>query len=310
MPTLIIQPSEIDTYLSENNPNTNWGADGYFYVLAPGTIRGRPIIKFDFSTLPVGAIISAATLSLYYFDQISDPVGRTCKAYELTQTAWTETGATWNKYDGVTDWAAAGGDYITDNGASGLIPAAYGWVDWDVLALIQHFQSAHGEIAHLLLMDGAEDTDYFGYFFYSKDWDVGTQRPKLTIEYTEAPPPLPTVTVQAVSGIAVTTATGNGNITDTGGENCDKKGFVYGTTSKADPGNVAPATSGYDTYVEALGSFGIGPFTNTLINLVPNTLYYVRSYAHNSAGYDYSNTEVSFTTLTSFIQYLPLVGIG
>ena len=41
----------------------------------------------------------------------------------------------------------------------------------------------------------------------------------------------PTVTTQAVDDIDTTTATGNGNITDTGGENCTTRGIAYGTTS-------------------------------------------------------------------------------
>jgi len=41
----------------------------------------------------------------------------------------------------------------------------------------------------------------------------------------------PTVTTQAVDDILATTATGNGNITDTGGENCTTRGIAYGTTS-------------------------------------------------------------------------------
>jgi len=105
---------------------------------------------------------------------------------------------------------------------------------------------------------------------------------------------IPTVTTQAVSAITATTATGNGNITSTGGENCDKRGFVYGTTSQADPGNVAPASSGYTSSVEATGSFGTGAFTNTLTGLTAGATYYVRAYAHNSAGYDYGDSEVSF----------------
>ena len=109
---------------------------------------------------------------------------------------------------------------------------------------------------------------------------------------------LPTVTVQPTSSVAATTATANGNITATGGENCDKKGAVYGTTSHADPGNVAPASSGYDTYAETSGgSYGTGAFTQGLTSLAVGTFYYLRTYAHNSAGYDYSATEMMFLTL-------------
>ena len=124
----------------------------------------------------------------------------------------------------------------------------------------------------------------------------------IAIAIREGIPPvtLPTVTVQAVDQIEKTTARGNGNITDTGGENCTKRGFVYGTTSKSDPGNVAPGSSGYDTYVEDTGDYGVGAFTKTLISLVKGQTYYVRAYAYNSEGYEYSDSEVSFTAKTDY----------
>ena len=107
----------------------------------------------------------------------------------------------------------------------------------------------------------------------------------------------PQVTTQAVTDIVGgTTATGNGNITSTGGENCDKRGFVYGVSSFGNPGNVAPGSSGYDTYVEDAGSYGTGAFTKTLTGLTPGVIYYVRAYTHNSAGYAYGD-EVNFDNM-------------
>lgn len=107
----------------------------------------------------------------------------------------------------------------------------------------------------------------------------------------------PTVTTQAVSDITPTTATGNGNITATGGEDCDKRGIVYATSSQSAPGDVAPGSSGYSSYEEDSGStYSTGAFTKDLTSLTSGQTYYVRAYAHNSAGYAYGD-EVSFTTV-------------
>jgi len=106
---------------------------------------------------------------------------------------------------------------------------------------------------------------------------------------------VPTVTTQAVSAIAPTTATGNGNITATGGENCDKRGFVYDYVTHGDPGDTAPAVSDYAKYVEDSNSYGAGTFTKTLIDLWRGAKTFVRAYAHNSAGYAFGG-EVSFFT--------------
>lgn len=116
------------------------------------------------------------------------------------------------------------------------------------------------------------------------------------LEFIPETPVAPTVTTQAVSDIATTTATGNGNITDAGSPAPDKRGIVYGTTSKGDPIAVAPP-GGYDDYEEeSPGPFGTGAFTRSLTGLTPGQIYYARAYAHNSVGYNYGG-EVNFYTL-------------
>ena len=108
--------------------------------------------------------------------------------------------------------------------------------------------------------------------------------------------PLPTVTTQAVSGISDLTATANGNITDDGSGILSERGFVYDTVSRAEPGNVAPASSGYASSITENGTYSEGAFTRSLTSLIQNTTYYVRAYTENEAGFDYG-AEVSFTTL-------------
>ncbi len=107
---------------------------------------------------------------------------------------------------------------------------------------------------------------------------------------------LPTVTVQAVSNIEETTATGNGNITSIGTDNCDKRGFVWDLATHGDPGNVAPGASGYANSGADTGNYGTGAYTYGITGLTKGELYYVRAYVHNNAGYDYSDTEVNFLT--------------
>ena len=100
----------------------------------------------------------------------------------------------------------------------------------------------------------------------------------------------PVVTTQAVSDIGPTTATGHGNITDIGGENCTKRGVCWNTT-----GNPTVA----DSKSEETDSFGTGAFERAMTGLTPGQLYYVRAYAYNSAGYGYGG-QVEFTTKTYY----------
>lgn len=60
---------------------------------------------------------------------------------------------------------------------------------------------------------------------------------------------------------------------------------------------VAPASSGYASVVNESGSvYSTGTFSLSATPLVASTTYYVRAYSKNSVGYDYSDTEISFTT--------------
>jgi hypothetical protein len=116
-----------------------------------------------------------------------------------------------------------------------------------------------------------------------------------------APQTVPTVTTQAVSNIiysAAHYALLNGNITSSGGNTTDIRGFVYNTSSVAiNPGNVAPPASGYSTNSTAYSS-SIGAYTSNITGMAANTRYYVRAVAHNGIGWGYGD-EVNFITIGS-----------
>ncbi|GAJ16043.1 unnamed protein product, partial [marine sediment metagenome] len=131
------------------------------------------------------------------------------------------------------------------------------------------------------------------FYLHTTEKGVG-YKPKLVVTYTVVT--APTVTAQAATDKEDTTATTNGNITNNGGEDCDKRGVVYDTETHVDPGNVAPGASGYASFAEDAGTYGTGPFTKAISELPPGTTIYYRMYAHNSKGYDYSNTEITFLT--------------
>jgi hypothetical protein len=191
MSTLTIQPSTVDVSgLVQQDPDTNYGTNNTLWISSSTINLQRPLIRFDFSSLPDDAVISQAVLGLYYEDIFfSNPVGRTYWVYELTQTGWTELGATFNKYDGSNSWVTPGGDYTTTNGASAVVPASFGWMTWDITELVKHFQTSHGKIANLLLRDGVETNNEYGaYVGYSREYTGDTSlRPKLVITYTVTP---------------------------------------------------------------------------------------------------------------------------
>jgi len=113
---------------------------------------------------------------------------------------------------------------------------------------------------------------------------VGTATAITIVEYVASV--APTVTTQAVTSIASTTATGNGNITSLGVPNPTAHGVCWNTTG-------TPTIS--DSKVDNGAASNTGAFTATITGLNPGTLYYVRAYATNSAQTSYGE-QVSFTT--------------
>ncbi len=101
---------------------------------------------------------------------------------------------------------------------------------------------------------------------------------------------IPTVTTDAVGNISTTTAIGQFKITDTGGELCSTIGVCWNTTGSP--------TSADSHHEETAGGYNSGPggYFQGLFSLTPNTKYYVRAYAVNSAGTGYGN-ELDFTTV-------------
>jgi len=94
----------------------------------------------------------------------------------------------------------------------------------------------------------------------------------------------PALTTSTVSGVTINTAISGGNITSDGGGSVTARGVCWGTSHN--PTIAGPHTT---------DGTGTSIYTSSLTGLTPNTLYYVRAYANNSAGTAYGN-EVSFTT--------------
>jgi len=95
---------------------------------------------------------------------------------------------------------------------------------------------------------------------------------------------VPTVTTAAVSSFTRTSAITGGNVTSSGGAAVTAKGVCWSTST-------GPVATGLHT---SDGS-GTGSFTSTITGLSPNTTYYYRAYATNSAGTAYG-VENHFTT--------------
>ncbi len=98
---------------------------------------------------------------------------------------------------------------------------------------------------------------------------------------------VPAISTQAVSGIGINAATGNGNITDLGIPNPTAHGVCWSTSAN-------PTTS--DSKKDKGAATSTGAFTAAITGLGAATDYHVRAYATNTAGTSYGD-DVTFTTL-------------
>ena len=105
--------------------------------------------------------------------------------------------------------------------------------------------------------------------------------------FTTAAPVLSTVTTNAVTSIAKTTATSGGNVTNSGGLAITERGVCFSAT------NTTPTTTAGTKLATGTGT---GTFTSNLTGLTANTTYYLRAYSISDIGISYGSV-VTFKTL-------------
>lgn len=114
---------------------------------------------------------------------------------------------------------------------------------------------------------------------------------------------LPEVTTSDATNITSTSATVNGNIVEVGSENIINYGHCWSTSPNP--------TIDLATKTQFGAASSATTFNSSLINLLPNTKYYVRAYATISNSTVYSN-EITITTLaaTSFDVLTQNINVG
>jgi len=170
-----------DTRIMTDLPTTPVGSAAALQIDNRFSSNGRrTLIKF---TTPSSlGTITGTKLYLYLYSRTgsSYSVG----LHRLTETAWTEAGATWKTYDGSNAWTGDGaeGDYgpelsnYTDTGSPQ-------WCDWSLGAYTYNW----GDTVHLFLRFTVEDSGTYRYSYRAKEYtDDTTKRPYLEITYEEA----------------------------------------------------------------------------------------------------------------------------
>jgi hypothetical protein len=187
----------------------------------------------------------------------------------------------------ITNFSANSGGAVTSNG--GAVLSAWG-VCWSTSAnptlansFLQNTVSAGSFSSALSGL--TQNTTYYvrAYATNSAGTAYGDEQ-SFTTTNTTTNVVLPTITTFAVSAITTTSASSGGAVTSDGGAALSAWGVCWSTSANPILAN---------SFLQNNGSAGF--FSSALSGLTPNTTYYVRSYATNSAGTAYGN-EQSFTT--------------
>lgn len=208
MTTLSLQPAAaagIDTQISivAAQQGYNYGVQANMRVggVNANTQR-RGLLAFDISSLPAGATITAATLTLNCSseDAATDFDVAVHRAllqwYEGIRNGATpaEDGSTWDwrNWNGSVAWGAEGGQSGTDYAASATATTTItgtGNHTWDVTADVQAWYAGTATNYGWFIINTSEATASSGKIFDTSDNATAGNRPKLDIEYTVAGKP-------------------------------------------------------------------------------------------------------------------------
>lgn len=113
MPNPTLLPDK-DAYIEGVSfATTNYGTNPEWYYNVIYISGAKSLVYRQLATWTIPSEIASAEINKALLTWTATPnpsSGVACSIYRVTQ-AWTEAGVTWNKYNGVTNWAAAGGDY-------------------------------------------------------------------------------------------------------------------------------------------------------------------------------------------------------
>jgi uncharacterized protein (TIGR02145 family) len=186
---------------------------------------------------------------------------------------------------GITSISAISGGNITSNGGGTIIARGGCWSTNQNPTVLLSTKTNEGKglgsfVSNLTDLIG--NTVYYvrAYATNTSGTTYGTQ-----VSFSTTGIVLPTVVTSAVTSITGTTSISGGNVVSDGGSGIIERGICW---SKSQNPTVALST-------KTSNGLGSGSFSSNLINLIPNTLYYVRAFATNSLGVNYGN-QVNFTT--------------
>ena len=180
-PTIAISGDGKDSYIKEDKVDTNYGTGGDLISKSQiNNKENRVLLLFNLSEIPFNVTITNATLELYYNYDSGQDVN--LSLYRLTRQ-WTETGVTWNTYDGTNSWTTAGGDYDSTLHARTLIDSVLSWKSWLITSLVQDLVDKVYENYGFILLSSPTHSEDNSKHFSSKENTNQSLIPRLVVTY-------------------------------------------------------------------------------------------------------------------------------
>jgi RHS repeat-associated protein len=229
LPEIItIQPGPengVDTMIDEYNPNKNYGADEGLFLISTGNYRRNVLIKFELGSIPDGAVILSATLTLFGKENGGFGEGGTFGLYRLhgDRQTWSESETNWQIYQSGSNWSEAGanaqeGDFYGGALWTGSLPEPGSNLVMDLDP--GEFQKLLNDGNYGLVIRNTSIKSGDRYYYSSED-DNASRRPKLVVTYSQpnviptSTPTLDSTTLVTSTPVASLTSTPTSNITPT-----------------------------------------------------------------------------------------------
>lgn len=176
-----------DCWLQSGYPNRNHGTNPKLQI--KGNDNRRTLIEFDLSLIPSNSIIESADLQLYLLNkgttpQINTSIQRiTHEWIEGTGNAQkTNDGATWNTYNGTSNWNTSGGDFDTYIWTITEVSSKDTWYSFDITNLVQSWINNTYKNYGIIIRDMITNSGEWK--FASSDNTNSSAHPKINITYT------------------------------------------------------------------------------------------------------------------------------
>jgi hypothetical protein len=178
-----LKPTD-DTYVDDNNPDSNYSELSYLQVMNYESAYSNDTmimwLKFSLSSVPDGAVIDIATLSLF-----TSAVGETynVQAYSCSNIYWNELSITCNNMP----------SYNMTSMDSVLVTTINQWYNWNVVDAARNALNGNPKSVTIVMQEPNPHSSAKLVWFQSKDNSiyVTDYSPKLAIHWSSVVPEFP-----------------------------------------------------------------------------------------------------------------------